>query len=126
MGARILIVDDDEVLQRGIKRAAEKAGYEVTQTFNGFDALRLAAQEKFDLILLDISMPVLDGRDVLARLKADPATADIPVVIHSSRTGQPDRHLALELGAVDYVEKSTELWSLMARIRRVLEQNQKP
>jgi DNA-binding response OmpR family regulator len=121
MNVRILVVDDDEALQRAIKRAAEAAGYEVAQTSDGRDALTLAAKEKFDLILLDINMPAMDGRDVLSRLKGNTETSSIPVLVFSSRSGQLDRHVALELGAEDFVEKPMDGRLLMGKIGRLIE-----
>src|SRR6266511_1016546 len=100
MSARILVVDDDEGLQRAVKRAAETAGYEVAQVYDGHDALSLAAKEKFDLILLDINMPAMDGRDVLSRLKRNTETAIIPVLVLSSRSGQLDRHERTSTGMI--------------------------
>jgi DNA-binding response OmpR family regulator len=121
---RILVVDDDEGLQRAIKRAAETAGFEVSQVFDGLDALTLLVDETFDLILLDINMPAMDGRDVLSHLKRDPKTAEIPVLIHSSRGGQLDRQHVLKLGAEDFLEKPMDLKLLMAKIDHFVERAQ--
>ena len=121
VGARILAVDDDEGLQRAVKRAAEVAGFELIQTADGHEALTLAAEQKFDLILLDINMPAMDGRDVLTRLKGNAKTSRIPVVVVSSRTGQLDRHLVLKLGAEDFIEKPIDGRMLMAKVRRFIE-----
>jgi DNA-binding response OmpR family regulator len=117
---RILIIDDDERLQRAMKRAAETAGYEVEHAFNGSDGLTLAAKEKFDLILLDINMPTMDGRDVLSRLKQNAETSNIPVLVCSARSGQLDRHLGLELGADDYIDKPMDANLLMGKIARII------
>src|SRR6266545_3949675 len=95
MSARILVVDDDEGLQRAVKRAAETAGYEVAQVY--------------------------DGRDVLSRLKRNTETAIIPVLVLSSRSGQLDRHVALELGADDFVDKPMDGRLLMRKIGRMIE-----
>jgi DNA-binding response OmpR family regulator len=118
--ARILVVDDDVEVQRMVKRAAEAAGFVVVQAFDGTPGLVLAAMEKFDLILLDINMPVADGRDVLSSLKKNPVTADIPVLVCSGRGVQGDRMVALELGAEDYVEKPIEASLLMMKIGHVV------
>jgi DNA-binding response OmpR family regulator len=119
---RILVVDDDDEVQRWIKRAVEGAGYEVTQAANGALALDLADKEKFDLILLDIGMPSMDGRDVLTRLKAHPNTAAVPVLVLSGSTDTYDRRVVLELGAEDLLEKpinpSSLILAIGSRIRR--------
>jgi DNA-binding response OmpR family regulator len=119
--ARILVVDDDQELQRVVKRAAEADGFTVTQAFDGTPALALAAMERIDLILLDINMPVADGRDVLSKLKKNPATADIPVLVWTGRVGQNDREVALGLGAEDFIEKPVQPAPLMLKIRYVIE-----
>lgn len=113
---RILVVDDDDQVQRWIKRAAEAAGYEVEQATNGALGLELAGKGRFDLILLDINMPSMDGRDVLSRLKKNPHTAAVPVLIHSGRSDPYDRRVVLELGAEDFVEKPVEPSSLVRQI----------
>ena len=125
MKGKILVVDDDEGLQRAIRRAAETAGFEVTQVFDGLEALTLLADHRFDLVLLDINMPAMDGRDVLTHLKRDPRTADIPVLVHSSRSSQLDRHLVLELGAEDFIEKPAELRLLVGKIGHLIERAQR-
>ena len=121
MSTRILVVDDDEGLQRGMKRSFEAAGYEVVQAFDGPYGLQLAMTEEFALIVLDINMPTMDGRDVLSRLKRDSKTSDVPVLVHSSRSAQLDRHVALELGAVDYVDKPMDARLLAGKIGRLID-----
>jgi DNA-binding response OmpR family regulator len=119
--ARILVVDDDIEVQRVVKRAAETAGFEVVQAFDGAPGLALATTETFDLVLLDIGMPKMDGRVVLARLKQNPNCADVPVIVYSGRNGQVDRHVALDLGAEDFVDKPFDAGFLVTRIQRLLE-----
>jgi len=121
MTTRILVVDDDVEVQRLVKRAAEAAGFAVVQAFDGPLGLSLAKKEKLDLILLDINMPTMDGRDVLKRLKANPSTAGIPVLVYSGRDGQHDRRVALELGAEDFIDKPFAAGSLVKRIGRLVE-----
>jgi len=120
MNGRILMIDDDEDLHRAIGRAAEKAGYEVVHATDGGAGLALAAAERVDLILLDIGMPAMDGRDVLTRLKQNPVTSAIPVLVQSGRTAQLDRHLVLGLGADDFVDKPMEPRLLLAKIGRLI------
>jgi DNA-binding response OmpR family regulator len=123
MSARILVVDDDVKLQSVIKRTAEAAGLEVVQAFDGPPGLALAAAQRFDLILLDINMPAMDGRDVLKRLKRNSSTADVPVLVYSGRDSQHDRLVALELGAADYIDKPFESGALARKIGRLIEKN---
>ncbi len=123
MRARILVIDDDAKLQSLIKRTAEAAGLQVVQAFDGPPGLALAAAERFDLILLDINMPAMDGRDVLKHLKGNPSTADVPVLVYSGRDSQHDRLVALELGAADYIDKPFESGALTRKMQRLIEKN---
>jgi len=122
MGRRILVVDDDVKVQSVVKRVAEAAGFQVLQAFDGPEGLALAA-EKMDLILLDIHMPTMDGRDVLKRLKEDPNTSGVPVLVYSGRESQYDRVVSLELGAADYIDKPFEPSALMRKIGHLIHKN---
>ncbi len=119
--ARILIVDDDVDLQRVVTRVAKDAGLEVVQALDGAQGLVLATKERFDLILLDVHLPKLDGRDVLSILKKSPDTASVPVLVYSGGADQNDRLVALELGADDYIDKPLEAEHLVAKITRLIE-----
>jgi DNA-binding response OmpR family regulator len=119
---RLLIVEDDEHVQQALRRLAEGQGHKVLQAFDGLSALTLARVERPDVIVLDISLPFVDGRDVLSKLKADGATAAIPVLVYSARAEQTDRHVALQLGADDFVEKPCDAELLLRRVLRLVEQ----
>jgi len=118
-GARILVAEADERLQSRVKRALERDGYLVAQAFSRDDLYRVLAVAHPDVIVLDVSLPDADGRDVLSALKRDPTTTEIPIVVWSA--GQPDseRRIALELGAEDYVEQGPPS-ELVQKIARVL------
>jgi DNA-binding response OmpR family regulator len=120
-GRRILLADDDEQVQRAVMRTALKNGYDVICVASGSDVLRTAAERAPELIVLDISFPDADGRDILTTLKADPRTAEIAVLVWSGAARDPesDRRIALSLGAEDYVEK-TDAGTLLRKIERVL------
>jgi CheY-like chemotaxis protein len=118
-GRRILFADDDPDVQRAVKRLAEKKGFDLVPVFAGGDVYQAALNDTPDLIVLDIHFPDADGRDVLSRLKADPRTSTIPVVVWSGRDPQSDRRIALDLGAEDYVEKR-DASTLIPKIERVL------
>ncbi len=102
---RILLVDDSKAILQENERVLIKAGYEVICAEDGESALKLAREEKPDLILLDMILPKMSGPDVLRHLKQDPATASIPVVVLSSLT-EKNRQKLIEEGAEDYVEKN--------------------
>lgn len=118
-GRRILFADDDPSVQRALKRLAEMKGFDIVPVFAGGDVYQAAIDSAPDLIVLDIHFPDADGRDVLSRLKGDPRTRAIPVVVWSGRDPQSDRRIALDLGAEDYVEKR-DASTLMPKIERVL------
>ncbi|HEY5376184.1 MAG TPA: response regulator [Polyangiaceae bacterium] len=117
---RILLADDDPTVQRAALRVATEFGHEVVQVRTGMAVLAITLQQKPDLIVLDISFPDADGRDLLAQLKADVRTAPIPVLVWSARHDhESERRIALSLGAEDYVEK-TDAHLLMRKIERLL------
>jgi DNA-binding response OmpR family regulator len=118
-GAKIMVVEDHELLLALLRRALEKDGYEVIPAINGVEMMKALYAEKPDLIVLDVGLPDVDGRDLLAALKKDPRTFHIPVVVWSGRNADADRAVALELGAEDYVEKGAPSL-LVPKIERVL------
>lgn len=117
--ARIMVVEDNEMLLALLRRALERAGYEVVPAVSGFQMMNLLTTSKPDLIVLDIALPDIDGRDLLAALKKDARTFTIPVVVWSGRYADSDRNVALNLGAEDYVEKGPPS-ELVPKIQRVL------
>ena len=114
--AHLLVVEDDRDLQRLFRDILSKSGYRVEQAFDGRSGLEAALKEPPDLILLDIMLPELDGRDVLAELKKHEPTREVPVIIISARGAQSDRRLALELGADDYLDKPFSTRMLLSRV----------
>ena len=118
---RLLIADDDAPNRELLCRRLEKLGYQVTTCANGLDALQLARSQQFDLVLLDLLMPGLDGREVLASMKDDPALRDIPVIMISALDQVEGIVRCIELGAEDYVAKPFNPVFLRARIGAGLE-----
>jgi CheY-like chemotaxis protein len=118
-GRRILFADDDPGVQRAVQRLAAKNDFELMPVLAGTDVCQVALDMQPDLIVLDIHFPDADGRDVLSRLKADPRTSGIPVVVWSGRNPESDRRIALDLGAEDYVEKRDPA-TLLPKIERIL------
>jgi twitching motility two-component system response regulator PilH len=123
---KLLVADDDKDLQKALKRVAERAGYEVCQAFDGARVLDAVKGGRPHLILLDVTMPGADGRDVLRQLKQDPDVSSIPVLICSGRTSHTDRIAGLELGAEDYIEKPFNAALLMNKIARLIEKSSQP
>ena len=115
---RILIVDDEPELVRGLEHNLRFEGYETRSAASGEDAVRVAASEPFDLVLLDIMMPRVSGWDVCRTLRT--RGIDVPIILLTARGDEVDRVRGLELGADDYVTKPFSLRELLARVRAVL------
>ena len=105
--ARILLVEDDRILRKAGEVTLTKRGYVVVLAVDGEEALVKAREHKPDLILLDVIMPKLDGFEVLTRLKDDPATRDIPVIMLSNLSEASDIRKAADRGARAYLVKSS-------------------
>ncbi len=118
--AHVLVVDDQLLNIRLLERKLEWNDMRVTSTTNGPDALRLARELQPDVILLDVMMPGMDGIEVCRRLKADPATHDIPVIFITARTAKEEKIAGLDVGAADYLIKPVELDETLARVRTQL------
>lgn len=103
---KILLVEDSKPIRRENESALHKAGYEVICAEDGESALRLAQEQKPDLILLDMILPKMSGPEVLRHLKSEAATAEIPVVVLSSLS-EKNRQKLLEEGAEEYLEKNS-------------------
>lgn len=112
---RILLVEDDSLLASGLLLALQRAHYIVEHVQDGPDAVRALADNAFDLVILDLGLPKLDGTEVLKAVRAGGNT--VPVLILSARDATRDRILGLDLGADDYLVKPFELDELLARIR---------
>ena len=103
---RILLVEDSKAIRNANERVLHKAGYEVVCAEDGESALKLALEQKPDLILLDMILPRMSGPEVLEHLKKDAATTEIPVIVLSSLT-EKNRQKLIEAGAEEYVEKNS-------------------
>jgi len=114
---KILIIEDDTELTDVIARKLENAGFAILSTTDGLEGVRLVDSEELDLILLDLTLPDVDGIDVLRHLRQRTA---LPIVIISGRTEEAERVVGLELGADDYMAKPFGLNELLARIHVVL------
>jgi two-component system cell cycle response regulator len=117
MTARILVVDDIEANVRLLEAKLAAEYYDVSVAYDGHTALEKAAAELPDIVLLDVMMPGLDGFEVCRRLKADPITRHIPVVLVTALDGRRDRLAGLEAGADDFLTKPIDDVALLARVR---------
>jgi two-component system alkaline phosphatase synthesis response regulator PhoP len=116
----ILVVEDEEEIQELVRYNLEKEGYRVSCAATGEDALKAAAARSPDLVVLDLMLPGIDGLEVCRRLKRDPATESIHIVILTAKGEEADVVTGLEMGADDYITKPFSPRVLIARVRAVL------
>lgn len=114
---RILVVDDEPQIQRFLKLGLEAGGFAVSAAATAADAIRMIAQSAPDLVLLDLGLPDLDGKDVIRQARA---FSRVPIIIVSARDREAEKIEALDLGADDYVNKPFGIGELLARIRTAL------
>jgi two-component system cell cycle response regulator DivK len=117
---RLLYVEDNEMNRDMLSRRLQRRGFEVLIAGDGEQGVTLAAAEKPDLILMDMSLPVLDGWEATRRIKAAPATRLIPVIGLTAHAMATDRDRCLEAGCDDYDTKPVELGRLLEKIERLL------
>jgi CheY-like chemotaxis protein len=114
--AKILIVEDNEMNRDMLSRRLERKGYQVVMAVDGGEGVDKAASEMPDIILMDMSLPVLDGWEATRRVKADPATARIPVIALTAHAMAGDRDKTIEAGCDDYDTKPIDLPRLLGKI----------
>ena len=114
---KILVVDDEKLLVKGIKFNLENEGYQVSTAYDGAAAVELAKKEDFDLIILDLMMPVLSGTEACMQIRE---FSDVPVIMLTARSEDADKLMGFACGADDYVTKPFNILELKARIRALL------
>ena len=118
---RILVVEDESDIAQLIKHTLERAGdARVDVVSSGDAAIKAVGEAQPDLMILDLNLPMIDGTEVCRLIRARPATASLPIIMLTARTGESDRVSGLDLGADDYVTKPFSLRELAARVRAVL------
>jgi two-component system, cell cycle response regulator DivK len=117
---KILLVEDNEMNRDMLSRRLIRSGYDVNVAVNGQEALDWLAGSVPDLILLDMSLPVLDGWEVAQRIRAVPATASIPIIALTAHAMAGDRERALQVGCDDYDTKPIELPRLLEKIEALV------
>ena len=118
--SKILLVEDDEMNRDMLSRRLERRGYQVVIAVNGHEGVALAQSHAPDLILMDMSLPVLDGWEATRQLKATPDTRAIPIIALTAHAMSGDREQALEAGCDDYDSKPVEFTRLLGKIQVLL------
>ncbi len=117
---RILLIEDNEMNRDMLSRRLRREGFEVELAVDGREGVELARTRRPDLVLMDMSLPVLDGYEATRLLKADPATSKIPVVALTAHAMTGDRERSLEAGCDEYDTKPVELPRLVGKIKALL------
>lgn len=117
MGKRVLVVDDEKLIVKGIRFSLEQDGMEVDCAYDGEEALQLAKVNVYDLILLDVMLPKLDGFEVCQQIRD---FSDVPIVMLTAKGEDMDKILGLEYGADDYVTKPFNILEVKARIKAIM------
>ncbi len=121
--ATILLVEDEENLHEALKLNLEMEGYEVVSAFNGTDALKKIGNEFFDLIVMDIMIPEIDGISVTETVRVN--NNDVPILILSAKNSASDRVMGLKKGADDYLTKPFNLEELLIRVDKLIDKSKK-
>ena len=124
MGRTILVIDDEPELVKLLDYNLTKAGYLVLSAKDGENGLAAARKHAPDAIILDVMMPGLDGWEVCKRLRTDPSTSALPILMLTAKAEEGDRVLGLELGADDYVTKPFGVRELLARVKALLRRSE--
>lgn len=119
----ILLVEDEENLHEALKLNLELEGYEVTSAFDGAAAIKSLQAEYFDLIILDVMLPEIDGINVTETIRLN--NNEVPILIVSAKNSSADRVLGLKKGADDYLTKPFNLEELLLRVQKLIEKNKK-
>ena len=115
--AKILVVDDERVLVKGITFNLKNEGYQVEAGYDGEEAVELAREGKFDLIILDLMMPKIDGLQACMRIRE---FSNVPIIMLTARSEDTDKIIGFECGADDYITKPFNILELKARVRALL------
>ena len=118
--SKVLLVEDNEMNRDMLSRRLERKGYEVVFAQDGSIAVDMASSETPDLILMDMSLPVLDGWEATRRIKADSATSGIPIIALTAHAMAGDREKAMEVGCEDYDTKPVDFPRLLGKIETLI------
>ena len=116
----ILVVDDSPMQRKSIKSILTRAGYLVDEAENGFEAMKLVRIKKYSLFCIDLVMPLMDGFDLVSRLKSLPLYKSIPVIVITSKNSTEDKERGLKIGANEFLEKPVDPDTLTDLVKRYI------
>lgn len=119
----ILVVDDDDAIRQMVGTLLVEEGYRVEVAQNGEEAIKLVRQEPFDLVVLDILMPVMDGWEVASRMLTEERTRDIPIVFLTALSSYTDQLKGWRMGCFDYITKPFDIGLFLIRVKAALEKS---
>ena len=122
MNKKILVIEDDPIALRLIQYTLQHEGYQVLTALNGLEGMRKAENEEPDLIILDIMLPGIDGFEVCHRLRAEPQTAQMPILMLSAKAQEIDKATGVKVGADDYLAKPADPSEIVSRVENLLAQ----
>ncbi len=126
MAKRVLIVEDEKDIRELLEHYLKREGFETQAAGDGESGLRKVKQEKFDLVLLDLMLPGMDGLELCRSLRSQPQTAAIPIIMVTAKGEESDRVVGLELGADDYITKPFSPREVVARVKALLRRVEQP
>lgn len=123
MAKRVLVVDDEKLIVKGIRFSLEQEGMEVDSAFDGEEALKMAQENEYDIILLDIMLPKMNGLEVCQQIRE---FSSVPIIMLTAKGEDMDKILGLEYGADDYITKPFNILEVKARIKAIMRRANKP
>lgn len=120
MAQKILVAEDDKTLQSLVKFKLKSAGFEVTTADDGAEALEYLGRERPDLLIVDLMMPVMSGKELIVEMKKNSVTRDIPLIILTAKSLEKEVIEGFSLGADDYIKKPFSPSELVARVKNLL------
>ena len=120
MDKKILVIEDDPATSRLVDYSLRHHGYHVITAMNGLDGVRKARSESPDMVILDVMLPGMDGFEICHRLRADPATANLPILMFSAKAQEIDKDTGIKVGADDYLIKPSPPAEIVARVEKLL------
>ena len=120
MGKKILIIEDDPATQRLVDYSLKQEGYQIISASNGLEGIRKALGESPDLIILDVMLPGMDGFEICYRLRSEPSTANLPILMFSAKAQEIDKDTGIKVGADDYLTKPSAPADIVNHVNKLL------